>query len=69
MGRKLSMQNLRNFIAPGSGVGILDRAKKFVGLKDQFATGPVLVVHDERLDAPLAQFDGRRQSCRACADD
>jgi hypothetical protein len=42
------------------GVAGVDRAKELVGLEDQLAAQPVLVVDDERAHAGLAQLDRRR---------
>ena len=47
----------------------LDRPEELVGLQDELAAQSMLVVHDERADAGLAELDGRRQSGGAAADD
>jgi hypothetical protein len=51
------------------GVNGIDRAKETVCLQHQLAAQPLLVVHQQRLDAALAQLDGGRKPCRPSADD
>ncbi len=68
--RRTSLLELRRDIdAARARVARFDRAEELVGLEDELAAEPVLVVDQQHANAGLGEFDGRRQAGRAAADD